>query len=54
MTLLYQRRLSANSSRYSAAAIPSGTAKSAVKTISQSEPRMPARNPVDSGRIREA
>ena len=33
--------------------MPSGTAKIAVNAISQSVPRMPARKPVSSGRIRE-
>ena len=33
--------------------MPSGTAKIAVNAISQSEPRMPARKPVSSGRSRE-
>ena len=34
--------------------MPNGTASRAVKNISQSDPRIPARKPVSSGRILEA
>ena len=54
MIRLYHRVLSANSSRYSAAAMPSGTARMAVVTISHRVPRMPARKPVRSGKSVES
>src|SRR4051812_37307772 len=53
MSRLYQVRLSANSSRYSPAATPSGIAMRAVTAMTQADPRMAARAPAFSGRSRE-
>ena len=49
MNRLYHASGLANSSRYTAAPMPSGMVRIAVVNISQMVPRMPARKPVSSG-----